>query len=149
MRRPCSAQSPMWIVHIDSWNYAVEGLYRMPSDGNLKDNRNLFKSTGRYQTIPTVYALKDDLAKSIPVQIKQSEIATRWPSIEAKQAEFDKLYGMDYWGNCYAGRNQNLWLTYNPNKDGTAAGGFLSCRYNACKQIEVTYSEYATGVIKE
>ena len=22
MRRPCSAESPMWIVHIDSWNYA-------------------------------------------------------------------------------------------------------------------------------
>ncbi len=51
-----------------------EGLYRMPGDGNLKDNHNLYNSTGRYQTIPTVYALKDDLVKSIAVQVKQSEI---------------------------------------------------------------------------
>ena len=68
-----------------------EGLYRMPGDGNLKDNHNLYKSTGRYQTIPTVYALKDDLAKSIPVQVKQSEIASRWSTIAAKQDEFNKL----------------------------------------------------------
>lgn len=45
-----------------------EGLYRMLGDGNLWDNTNLYKSTGRYPTIPTVYALKDDLAKSFQVQ---------------------------------------------------------------------------------
>lgn len=79
----------------------------MNGDGNLKDNHNLYKSTGRYQTIPTVYALKDDLAKSIEVQVNQSQIASRWSSIEAKQNKFNKLYTSDYYGNCYASRNEN------------------------------------------
>ncbi|MDE5564993.1 MAG: carbohydrate-binding protein [Oscillospiraceae bacterium] len=126
-----------------------EGLYRAENDGNLKDNHNPFKSTGRYQTIPVVYALTDDLAKSIPVQIKQSSIASRWNSIEAKQAEFDKLYAQDYWGNCYAGRNENTWVTYNPYKSDTAAGGYLNLKYNTCKQVEVTYPRYGTGLINE
>lgn len=126
-----------------------EGLYRMDSDGNLKDNHNLYKSNGRYQTIPTVYALTDDLAKSIPVQVKQSEISSRWSTIAAKQEEFNKLYPSEYWGNCYAGRNENTWVTYNPNKDGTAAGGYLSLQYNSCKELECTYSAYTTGIIRE
>ena len=126
-----------------------EGLYRMGSDGNLKDNHNLYKSTGRYQTIPTVYELKDDLAKSIPVQVKQSQISSRWATIDAKTEEFNKLYKSDYWGNCYAGRNENTWLAYNPNKDGTAAGGFLSLKYNTCKELECTFSEYGTAIINE
>ena len=46
-----------------------EGLYRMPGDGNLKDNTNLFKSTGRYPTIPTVYALRRH-RKDFQVSIK-------------------------------------------------------------------------------
>ena len=33
-----------------------EGLYRMENDGNLKDNHDPYKRTGRYPTIPTVYA---------------------------------------------------------------------------------------------
>lgn len=67
-----------------------EGLYRMPNDGNLKDNHNLYKSTGRYPTIPTVYTLRDSVAKSFQVQIKQSQIASRWATISAKQDEFNK-----------------------------------------------------------
>lgn len=60
-----------------SYKTLFEGLYRADNNGNYKDNHNPYKSTGRYQTIPTVYALLDDLAKSIPVQIKQSTIASR------------------------------------------------------------------------
>lgn len=126
-----------------------EGLYRMENDGNLKDNHNLYKSNGRYQTIPTVYALADDLAKSIPVQIKQSEISSRWSTIAAKQEELNKLYPSEYWGNCYAGRNENTWVTYNPFKDGTLSGGYLSLQYNTCKELECTYSAYTTGIIRE
>ena len=126
-----------------------EGLYRMENDGNLKDNHNLYKSNGRYPTVPTVYALADDLAKSIPVQIKQSEIPSRWSTIAAKQQELNKLFPSEYWGNCYAGRNENTWVTYNPFKDGTLAGGYLSLRYNTCKELECTYSAYTTGIIRE
>ncbi|MEE1397844.1 glycosyl hydrolase family 98 C-terminal domain-containing protein [Ruminococcus sp.] len=126
-----------------------EGLYRMENDGNLKDNHNLYKSNGRYPTVPTVYALADDLAKSIPVQIKQSEIPSRWSTIAAKQQELNKLFPLEYWGNCYAGRNENTWVTYNPFKDGTLAGGYLSLQYNTCKELACTYSAYTTGIIRE
>ncbi len=126
-----------------------EGLYRAANDGNLKDNHNPFKSTGRYQTIPVVYSLADDLAKSIPVQIKQSEIPSRWNSIEAKQSEFNRLYGEDYYGNMYAGRNENSWVTYNPFKTETEAGGYLYLKYNTCKQLEVKYPRYGAGLINE
>lgn len=126
-----------------------EGLYRMPDDGNLKDNRNPFKCTGRYPTIPTVYALTDDLAKSVQVQISQSGIASRWSSIQDKQNEFNKLFPEESWGSFYAGRHENIWVTYNPNKNGTTAGGYFVPKYNTCRQVEVSYSEYASGVIKE
>lgn len=126
-----------------------EGLYRMPGDGNLKDNHNLYKSTGRYQTIPTVYALKDDLAKSIPVQVKQSEIASRWSTIAAKQDEFNKLYASEYWGNCYVGRNENTWIAYNPYKDGTAAGGVMLLKYNTCKEVDMSFTAYGSGIMNE
>ena len=127
-----------------------EGLYRMNGDGNLKNNHNLYKSTGRYQTIPTVYALRDNLAKSIPVQVKQSQIASRWSSISAKQDEFNKLYpSSDYYGNCYAGRNENTWIAYNYNKDGSNCGAVLSLKYNTCKELDVNFNAYGNALINE
>ena len=126
-----------------------EGLYRMPTDGNLDKNRNLYKSTGRYPTIPTVYALKDDIAKSFKVQIKQSEIASRWTDISAKQDEFNQLFSSDYYGNCYAGRYENTWLAYNNNKDGSNCGAVLSLKYNTCKDLDVNLNEYGNALIKE
>lgn len=121
----------------------------MSSDGNLKDNHNPYKSTGRYPTIPTVYALKDDIAKSFKVQIKQSSIASRWATIAAKQDEFNKLFPSDYYGNCYAGRYENTWLAYNPNKDGSNCGAVLSLKYNTCKDLDVNLNEYGNALIKE
>lgn len=91
----------------------------------------------------------DDLGKAMQVQINQSAIATRWPTIETKQNEFNNLFPIEYWGNIYGGRNENTWLTYNPYKDGTPAGGYFIPKYNTCKQVEVSYSQYTTGVIKE
>lgn len=126
-----------------------EGLYRMSTDGNLDKNRNLYKSTGRYPTIPTVYALRDDIAKSFKVQIKQSSIASRWATIAAKQEEFNKLFPSDYYGNCYAGRYENTWLAYNPNKDGSNCGAVLSLKYNTCKDLDVNLNEYGNALIKE
>lgn len=126
-----------------------EGLYRMSGDGNLKDNHNLYKSTGRYQTIPTVYALKDDLAKSIPVQVNQSEISSRWSTIDAKITEFNNLYASDYYGNCYAGRNENTWIAYNSNKNGALCGSVLSLKYNTCKDVDIAFSAYGSCIMNE
>lgn len=126
-----------------------EGLYRMPGDGNLWDNHNLYKSTGRYPTIPTVYALRDDAAKSFDVQLKQSTLSTRWSSIAAKQEEFNALFPSDYYGNCYAARYENSWVTYNPNKDGSNCGGVLSLKYNTCKELDVNFNAYGNALINE
>ena len=134
-----------------SYETLFEGLYRMPNDGNLKDNFDLYKSTGRYQTIPTVYALRDDLAKTIPVQIKQSQIPSRWASIAAKQAEFNQYYPDDTeGGNSFWARNENTWFTYNPNKTGTAAGSILKLKYNTCKTLDISHSAaYGTALVNE
>lgn len=126
-----------------------EGLYRMSGDGNLDKNYNPYKSTGRYPTIPTVYALRDSVAKSFQVQIKQSSIPSRWSSISAKQDEFNKLFASDYYGNCYAGRYENTWVTYNSNKDGSNCGAVLSLKYNTCKDLDVNFNQYGNALIKE
>jgi len=126
-----------------------EGLYRKSTDGNLKDNRDPFKSTGRYQTIPTVYALLDDAAKSIQVQVKQSSISSRWPTIAAKQEEFNKLYPAEFSANCYAARNENTWLTYNPNKTGGETGALLNLKYNTCKTLDIKHQLYGSAIINE
>lgn len=126
-----------------------EGLYRMSGDGNLWDNTNLYKSTGRYPTIPTVYALRDDIAKSFEVQINQSEIPSRWTTITEKQKEFNNLFESDYYGNCYAGRYENTWVAYNPNKDGSNCGAVLSLKYNTCTNLDVNFNEYGNALITE
>lgn len=133
-----------------SYKTLFEGLYRADNDGNYKDNHNPYKSTGRYQTIPTVYALADDLAKSIPVQIKQSTIASRWKSIADKQAEFNKLYPDSYYANCYVANNANTWITYYNSKvsDGDRGAQF-NLKYNTCKSLDIKHQLYGSALINE
>lgn len=133
-----------------SYKTLFEGLYRADNDGNYKDNHNPYKSTGRYQTIPTVYALLDDLAKSIPVQIKQSTIASRWPTIADKQSEFNKIYPDSYYANCYVANNQNTWLTYYNSKvsDGDRGAQF-NLKYNTCKSFDIKHQLYGSALINE
>lgn len=126
-----------------------EGLYRMSDDGNLDKNRNLYKSTGRYPTIPTVYALKDDMAKSFKYQLKQSQLSARWSSISAKQEEFNQVFASDATANCYAGRYNNTWVTYNNNKDGANCGALLNLKYNTCKTLDVNFNAYGNAIINE
>lgn len=126
-----------------------EGLYRMSDDGNLKNNHNLYKRTGRYPTIPMAYALADDVAQSFEVVLKKSELDSRWKKIEDKVREFDALFPEEYEGTCYVGRNENTWVTYNPFKNGTTATASVPCQYNTCERFELEYSAYASGLIKE
>lgn len=133
-----------------SYETLFEGLYRADNDGNYKDNHNPYKSTGRYQTIPTVYALVDDLAKSIPVQIKQSTIASRWSSISAKQAEFNKLYPDSYYANCYVANNENTWITYYNSKVSEGdKGAAFDLKYNTCKSLDIKHQLYGSALINE
>jgi hypothetical protein len=126
-----------------------EGLYRMDSDGNYMSNLSWFKKTGRYPAIPTVYQLADDTAQSFQVKVNRTAYATRWPTIASKQTEFNNLFPAEYTGDIYAGRSENAWATYNPYKTGATASGFIPFQYNTCEKIDVTYSSYTVGVIKE
>lgn len=126
-----------------------EGLYRMNSDGNYMSNLSWFKKTGRYPAIPVVYQLVDDTAKAFQVQVNRTSYATRWPTIAAKQAEFNNLFPSEYSGDIYAARHENGWVTYNPYKTGQRATGSIPFKYNTSERIDVDYALYSMGVIKE
>lgn len=126
-----------------------EGLYKMPGDGEGLRQNSWFKSTGRYAAIPIVYALKEDAARAIPVQVKVSEYATRWPSQEDKVREFNALYPQEYTGDVYAAHAENCWVIYNPFKTGQSASGVIPLQYNGCTSLEVALPRYSTLLAKE
>jgi hypothetical protein len=126
-----------------------EGLYRMDNDGNYENNKSFFKKTGRYPTIPTVYQLADSLARTFQVKVNKSTYSTRWPTISAKVTEFNQLFPADYSGDIYAGRHENGWVIYNPYKTGQMAYGSIPFKYNTCEKVELSLSQYPSGVMKE
>ncbi len=133
-----------------------EGLYRMEEDGNLRNNHSFYKSTGRYPSIPVVYDLRDELAESFERKVYQSDLIPQWPpaengwsSIAGKQELYNQLFPQEYEGNCYAGRLENTWVTYNPYKSETLAWGELFCQYNTCDKIGLSYARYTSGIINE
>jgi hypothetical protein len=126
-----------------------EKLYRMDGDGNLRYNETFFKKTGRYPTVPTVYQLDDSLANTFQVQVNKSAYSFRWPTFGDKVTEFNNLFPEEYTGDLYAGRHENGWVTYNPYKTGQTASASIPFKYNTCDYMELNYSQYTAGVIKE
>lgn len=126
-----------------------DGLYKMDDDGTYLKNRSWFKKTGRYAAIPMVYQLKDATANSFQVNVNKSDYEKRWPSIEAKVNEFNQLFPEEYNGDLFAARSENGWVTYNPFKTGQTAKAAIPFKYNTCDRMELTYSRYTTGIIKE
>ena len=125
------------------------GLYTMPGDGALRNNRTFFKSTGRYPSIPVVYGLADSLARSFEIKVNASQLSQRWQTQQAKVNEFNGLFPKEYAGNVYARRNENSWTVYNPFKTDKAATGRLYFKYNTCDYLELSLSQYGAGVINE
>lgn len=133
-----------------------EGLYRMDGDGNLRNNHSFYKKTGRYPSIPVAYALLDQAAESFEMKVKQSDLVPQWPlpeygwpNVAKKQEIFNELFPEEYTGDCYAGRLENTWVTYNPYKEEKTAAGELPCKYNTCEKIGLVYSRYTSGLIRE
>jgi hypothetical protein len=126
-----------------------EGLYRMSDDGAYLNNTTFFKKTGRYPAIPMVYKLGDSLANTFQVKVNKSAYATRWPSVASKVADYNTLFSQEYTGDIYAGRSENSWITYNPYKTGKMAYGSIPLKYNTCDHLDVSYSQFSLGVIKE
>ncbi len=126
-----------------------EGLYRMDGDGNYENNRTIFKKTGRYPTIPTVYALDDTDAKSFLYKVNRSAYSTRWPAVSNKVTEFNSVFPQQYTGTIYAGRHENGWVVYNPFKNAQRATGNIPFKYNTCERMDLNFAFYSTGVVKE
>lgn len=139
----------------DNWtDYAspsdlYDGLYNMDDTKHMQDNATWFKKTGRYPTIPTVAFLSDSLAQSLPVQVNRSAYSSRWGNKTNKVAEFNRLFTQEYTGDAYASRVENSWLTYNPYKTNRTASAVIPLKYNTCDSLQLTYSEYTMGVMKE
>ncbi len=125
------------------------GLYQMDGDGVLQDNKNFYKKTGRYPTIPTVYAFTDDISKSFELIVNQSEFIDRWKTVDDKVEELNTMFPEESSGTIYAGRNKNTWVVYNPLKNRQDAQGSLTLQYNTAKDMDLTLSKYTTGVINE
>lgn len=144
-----------------------DGLYRSDSDqggsrNHWLENRWWTKTTGRYPAIPFVYDLVDSEAQRLKA-VKQSDYDSRWPSIEAKQAEMNSLFAEEYTGDIYAGRQENGWVTYNPYQyDETESDGYRICeastrraqgtiplQYNTCDRIALDYAPYSLGIMRE
>ncbi|MCI6490641.1 MAG: hypothetical protein MSA28_00730 [Prevotella sp.] len=126
-----------------------DGLYNMNDAEHHHDQKNWFKKTGRYPTIPVVPALVDGLANSIKTQVLRSEYDKRWSTIAKKQAEFNSLFPEEYTGNAFASRVENRWLIYNPLKTGATATADIPLQYNTCKGVKLTMSQYTTCLMKE
>lgn len=129
--------------------FLYEGLYKMDNDGTYLKNQTWFKKTGRYPAIPMVYKLNDAMANSFQVKVNKSDYETRWPSVGAKVNEFNQLFPEEYTGDLFAARTENGWVTYNPFKTGQTAKAVIPFKYNTCDHMELTYSRYTTGIIKE
>ncbi len=126
-----------------------EGLYRMDDDGNMLENRSWFKKTGRYPTIPIAYQLNDPLANSFEFKINKSQYSSYWSDISRKVDEFNLLFPQEYTGDLFAGRVENGWVTYNPFKTGQTASASIPFKYNTCDSMNIAYSKYSLGAIKE
>lgn len=126
-----------------------EGLYRMDGDGNYESNKTFFKKTGRYPTIPTVYQLDDADANLFQVKVNRSAFSSRWPTVTSKVTEFDTLFPQEYTGDLYAGRHENGWVVYNPYKTVQTASSSIPFKYNTADRMELTFSQYTAGVVKE
>lgn len=131
-----------------------EGLYRMDVDGDYQNNLYFTKKTGRYPTIPTAYLLADTNAQSFQLQVSNSLYSTRWPTLAAKTNELNTLFPQEYTGDIYVGRNENAWVIYNPyktdvTKTNQTASGSIPFKYNTCDHVDMTLSQYTSGVMKE
>jgi hypothetical protein len=134
-----------------------DGLYKVSDPGNKGDGRWenngwYLKSSGRYGAIPMVAGLYDDIAKSIPVQVKKSGYNSRWGTQSKKVNEFNELYPEVSKGDLYVNRYHNQLVTYTPytylNKKNRAQA-VLPLLYNSCDSLRLDYSKLSSGIIRE
>lgn len=139
-------------------NDLYDGLYLQDDPYNHDDrymmNNGLYlKKTGRYAAIPLVTGLYDDLARSIPVQVKRSEYESKWATTADKVKTFNAYYpDVPNTGDLFVSRNKNELTAYTPysyyNSKKTAAGT-INLKYNTCKALRLTLSELCGAMVRE
>lgn len=141
-----------------------DGLYKQDDDpanarssyghgqGQMMSNYCYFKKTGRYGTIPVVPELYDDLAKSIPVQVKRTQYITRWSNLTKKTNEFNTQYPEISTGDLFVRRMKNQLVCYTPytylNKK-TQATGQIPLQYNTCESLTLTLGKIGSATVRE
>lgn len=140
-----------------AWAELYDGLYKQTDPFNVNngywmDNHCYFKSTGRYAAIPVTIGLNDELAQSIPVQIRKSSYKTRWSTVNKKVDEFNSYYPEISKGDLYVSRFKNQLVTYTPytylNSKQTASA-IVPLLYNTCDSIGLTWGKLSSGVVRE
>ena len=140
-----------------TWGNLYDGIYKQNDpfnrgNGQWMNNYCYFKSTGRYGTIPIVIDLYDDVAKTIPIQIKKSQRTSKWGTIAKKQADFNAQYPEVSQGDLYVNRYRNQLVTYTPytylNRK-TRAEAIVPLQYNTCETMVLKYDKLSSGVIRE
>lgn len=140
-----------------AWGNLYDGLYKQTDpfnrgNGQWMDNLCYFKSSGRYGTIPVVMGLYDDVATSIPVQVKKSNYSTRWSTLARKQADFNAQYPEVSKGDLYVQRFRNQLVTYTPYSylnAKTTASAAIPLQYNTCDTLHLLYGKLSSGLIRE
>ncbi len=140
-----------------AWGDLYDGLYKQDDpfnrgNGQWMDNFCYFKKTGRYAAIPIAIGLYDDVAKSIPVQVKKSAASSRWSTQTKKVTEFNAQYPEVSTGDLYVSRHKNQLVTYTPYtylNSKTTAAATVPLKYNTCDELELTYGKLGTGIIRE
>jgi len=128
------------------------GLYKLDNDGSYVNDKNVYKKTGRYPTVPVVYQLNpnDTLAQTFQFKINRSAYSSRWPSITAKTNEMNTYFPSEYTGDLYARRIDNNWVIYNPYRlIGVTASNSIPFRYNTCDHVDLVFSEYSASILNE
>lgn len=140
-----------------AWGDLYDGLYKQTDpfnrgNGQWMDNFCYFKKTGRYAAIPVAIGLYDDLAKSIPVQVKKSAYSTRWNTQAKKVNEFNEYYPEVSTGDLYVSRHKNQLITYTPYtymNSKVTASATIPLQYNTCENLKLTWGKLSSGLIRE
>lgn len=140
-----------------AWGSLYDGLYKQDDpfnrgNGQWMDNFCYLKKTGRYPTIPVVLELADDLAQSIPLQVKKSNYSQRWSSTAKKVEDFNQYYPEVSTGDLFVARMGNQLVTYTPytylNKKISAVAS-IPLKYNTCDTLRLNYGKLSSGTIRE
>ena len=140
-----------------TWSDLYDGLYKQtdpfnPNGGQWMNNYCYFKSTGRYKTIPMVPELYDDVAKSIPNQVKKTKRSSAFSSQSIKTAKFNNAYEQVSTGDLFVSRFKNQLVTYTPYtylNSKEVASANIPLKYNTCSSLDLRYGKLSSGIIRE